>query len=97
VYPTECPIHDSGPLLAVKLQEAQDAFDASLKKWKIAEELLNVHNSTQISHCPDINDKEMHTRQDYAKCRASLREIQADTRLYERHLEQYKVCRAVIN
>jgi hypothetical protein len=91
VYPTECPIHDSGPCTLLKLAAAT----TKLKALRISMDVAAA-NLDQNKEDKGLRHQEEVAREAYANFLKEVRDLEASKCLYERHLEQYEVCRKVI-
>ena len=95
----QCPIHDEGPLVQLKLRKATDLaekLEAALKKATAdlrTEAALSPQDPQKML---SLGQKEDTSRRRYADVLATLRDLRNQYNLYQRHCEQYSKCRAVL-
>ena len=105
VHPTECPIHDAGPINMCKLEKAtaeyKEANDAIEKVRKTLRELLDKKKTEGWTEEDDV----MHTklRQEesilsdvYGTALGAYRVSFDAVRTYKRHISQYETCRKTV-
>jgi hypothetical protein len=93
--PTECPIHDNGPIHFLKLEETNkkllaaggDLHSIRTELIKCRKENADIVNLLQL---------EVKARNELAGLEKTARILRDKVRLYEIHLKQYESCRPII-
>jgi hypothetical protein len=93
--PTECPIHDNGPIHFLKLEQTnKKLLAAGGNLHSIRTELIKCREE----HADIVNllQLEVKARSELAGLEKTARILRDKVRLYEIHLKQYESCRPII-
>ena len=109
VYPTECPIHDKGPVCVVEFENKTKALTKALADWEDAQRKLYClrenkdvrenkegQQNTEDAATAAAAVSEASARAKWSEMLGEVRKLDDEKRTYERHCKQYKVCRGTI-
>lgn len=93
--PTECPIHDSGPLHVEKLKTLNNEQHISQERLLSARNLI-VHGRESNADVRQSRIDENRELEALKKLEQAVRKLRDHVKLFELHVKQYEACRKTI-